>query len=116
MNSDKLNNIIVLYDANKMTLDGSLDKEYNTRIAQMYAALGWEVIMVKDGNKISEEFNRKSTMWTSTLVDDGYYVKEFIDECHKNNLEINVWTVDNKEKAEELISLGVDYITSNILE
>lgn len=50
---------------------------------------------------------------------DVYYdnvTKEFIDTCHKNNIEVNVWTVDSKEKAEELISMGVDYITSNILE
>lgn len=50
---------------------------------------------------------------------DVYYgniTKEFIEECHKNNIEVNVWTVDSKEKAEELISLGVDYITTNILE
>ena len=50
----KLNNLIVLYDANKMTLDGSLDKNYNDKISQMYVALGWEVLSVKDGNKISE--------------------------------------------------------------
>ena len=42
--------------------------------------------------------------------------KDFIDECHKNNIEVNVWTVDSKEKADELISMGVDYVTSNILE
>lgn len=51
---NKLNNIIVLYDANKVTLDGNLDKDYNDRIAKMYAALDWEVLVVKDGNKISE--------------------------------------------------------------
>jgi len=51
---NKLNNLIVLYDANKMTLDGALDKEYNDRIADMYVALGWEVLSVKDGNKVSE--------------------------------------------------------------
>ena len=51
---NKLDNLIVLYDANKTTLDSSLDKEYNDRIAQMYVALGWEVLSVKDGNKISE--------------------------------------------------------------
>jgi len=50
----KLNNLIVLYDANKMTLDGSLDKEYNERIANMYVALGWEVLVVKNGDKLSE--------------------------------------------------------------
>lgn len=51
---NKLNNIIVLYDANKITLDGDLDKNYNDHIADMYVALGWEVLSVKDGNKVSE--------------------------------------------------------------
>ena len=50
----QLNNLIVLYDANKMTLDGSLDKEYNERIADMYLALGWNVLIVKNGDKVSE--------------------------------------------------------------
>jgi glycerophosphoryl diester phosphodiesterase len=50
---------------------------------------------------------------------DVYYnniTKEFIDNCHKNNIKVNVWTVDSKEDAERLINMGVDYITSNILE
>ena len=51
---NKLDNLIVLYDANKMTLDGALDKEYNDRIAQMYVALGWEVFSIDNGEKISE--------------------------------------------------------------
>lgn len=50
----QLNNLIVLYDANKMTLDGPLDKEYNERIADMYLALGWNVLIVKNGDKVSE--------------------------------------------------------------
>ena len=49
-----LNNLIVLYDANHMTLDGPLAKDYNDRIANMYVALGWEVLMVKNGDKVSE--------------------------------------------------------------
>lgn len=32
------------------------------------------------------------------------------------NIEVNVWTVDSPERAKELIDLGVDYITTNILE
>lgn len=31
-------------------------------------------------------------------------------------IKVNVWTVDSLERAEELIALGVDYITTNILE
>ena len=50
----KLNNLIVLYDANKMTLDGPLDKDYNERIGNMYNALGWNVYVVKNGNNQGE--------------------------------------------------------------
>ena len=42
--------------------------------------------------------------------------KDKIELCHKNGILVNCWTVDNAEKAEELISWGVDYITTNILE
>lgn len=51
-------------------------------------------------------------------VDVNYkaLTKEIIDRLHENGLVVNCWTVDNKEKAEELAEWGVDYITSNILE
>lgn len=42
--------------------------------------------------------------------------KEHVDLLHENGILINCWTVDNKEDADRLISWGVDYITSNILE
>ena len=50
---------------------------------------------------------------------DVYYevlTKDIIDEVHAAGIEINTWTVDEPEKANELIAWGVDYITSNILE
>ena len=50
----ELNNLIVLYDANKMTLDGALDKDYNDKIANMYSALGWDVLIIKNGDRLSE--------------------------------------------------------------
>ena len=42
--------------------------------------------------------------------------KDVIDDLHGAGIKINCWTVDNKEKAEELSLFGVDYITTNILE
>ena len=42
--------------------------------------------------------------------------KELIDNCHANGIKVNVWTVDDKESAEQLAAWGVDMITSNILE
>ena len=35
---------------------------------------------------------------------------------HKHRVEVNVWTVDSPADAERVMALGVDYITSNILE
>ncbi|MCK9471624.1 MAG: glycerophosphodiester phosphodiesterase family protein [Bacilli bacterium] len=42
--------------------------------------------------------------------------KEIADELKNNKIKINVWTVDNPAVAEKLISFGVDFITTNILE
>ena len=42
--------------------------------------------------------------------------KDVIDMLHNNGLVVNCWTVDTKERGEELAQWGVDYITSNILE
>ena len=42
--------------------------------------------------------------------------KEWVDRFHAEGLEVNVWTVDSPEEAEKLVKMGVDYITSNILE
>ena len=50
---------------------------------------------------------------------DIYYkllTKEMIDEVHANGHIVNCWTVDEKEEAEKLVEMGVDQITTNILE
>ncbi|MBO5326776.1 MAG: hypothetical protein J6A84_01485 [Clostridia bacterium] len=49
-------------------------------------------------------------------VNQVVLTKEIVDMCHKNGIKVNVWTVDDKERAEEIASWGVDMITSNILE
>ena len=50
---------------------------------------------------------------------DIYYKslsKDKVKLLHKNGIEVNCWTVDDADDAKKLISWGVDYITSNILE
>ena len=50
---------------------------------------------------------------------DIYYealTEERIALCHENGIKVNCWTVDDPAAAERLISWGIDYITSNILE
>lgn len=41
---------------------------------------------------------------------------EVIRRLHDAGRLVNCWTVDTKERAEELVAMGVDFITSNILE
>ena len=69
----ELDNLIVLYDANKLTLDGALSKDYNDRIANMYVSLGWDVLVVKNGEKVAEidkaiEAAKRSKMPTLIIV------------------------------------------------
>ena len=50
---------------------------------------------------------------------DIYYpvlTEEHVKALKEKNIEINIWTCDNADDAQKYIDMGVDYITSNILE
>ena len=49
-----LDNLIVLYDSNGITLDGELEDDYADNISSMYADLGWNVFYVKNGENVKE--------------------------------------------------------------
>jgi glycerophosphoryl diester phosphodiesterase len=42
--------------------------------------------------------------------------EEIIKKLHEDGIKVNAWTVDDPERAAELASYGIDFITSNILE
>lgn len=42
--------------------------------------------------------------------------EEKIARLHANGILVNAWTCDDADKARDLVSWGIDYITSNILE
>lgn len=42
--------------------------------------------------------------------------KELIDELHAHQIAVNCWTCNDKADAEKLVEMGVDFITTNILE
>ena len=42
--------------------------------------------------------------------------EEIIRKCREKGVVTNTWTVDDPDRARELISWGIDFITSNILE
>lgn len=50
----KLNNLIVLYDSNDISLDGSTDNVFTENVIERFEALGWNAHIVKDGNDVGE--------------------------------------------------------------
>lgn len=50
----KLENLVLLYDYNQITIDGSLDLSNREQVAKKFISQGWRVICVKDGNSVSQ--------------------------------------------------------------
>ena len=48
----KLNKLILLYDANNVTLDGGLDLSFSENVKNRFLASEWNVLEVKDGNDL----------------------------------------------------------------
>lgn len=48
----KLNKLILFYDANQVTLDGSLDLSFSEQVKNRFLASEWNVFEVKDGNDV----------------------------------------------------------------
>ncbi|MGM9873603.1 MAG: transketolase [Bacilli bacterium] len=50
----KLNKLILIYDSNKVTLDGLLDMSFSEDVKHRFLSSQWNVLEVKDGNSISD--------------------------------------------------------------
>ena len=48
----KLNKLILFYDANQVTLDGALDLSFSESVKNRFLASGWDVLEVADGNDV----------------------------------------------------------------
>jgi len=58
-------------------------------------------------------------LYENKLDLDIYYrrlSKGDVDKLHAKGIVINAWTCDKKDEGERLAAMGVDFITSNILE
>ena len=42
--------------------------------------------------------------------------EQLVSNLHESGIKINCWTVNRREEAERLVEMGVDFITTNILE
>ena len=42
--------------------------------------------------------------------------REYVEALHAAGIKVNTWTVNTPEDAQRVIDMGVDFITTNILE
>ncbi|MBR0104323.1 MAG: transketolase, partial [Firmicutes bacterium] len=47
-----LGKLIILYDSNKITIEGSTETAFTENVGERYKAYGWQVITVEDGNDV----------------------------------------------------------------
>lgn len=79
-------------------------KKYDIKLQFLTGELDEELLNVLINNKIGLDYYFKNL------------TKDIVDYFHSNNLDVNCWTVDDEDDAYKLIQMGVDMITSNILE
>ena len=99
----KLNNLIVLYDDNMISIDGSTDLAFTENTTKKYQALGWNVITVLDGNNDFESINNAIDNATKSDKPTLICVKTFIGYgSDKENSEKSHGAPLGKESIENL--------------
>ena len=100
-----LDNLIVLYDSNSITLDGELDDEYSQRIRGIYESLDWNVLEVKNGDSVKEinkEIIKAKKLDGPTLIIVNTVIGEYSKYEGTNKIHGNLEEDDYKEMKKEL--------------
>jgi transketolase len=56
--TQKLGKLILLYDSNKITIEGETDFAFTEDVAKRFEAYGWQVLQVEDGNEDTEGISK----------------------------------------------------------
>lgn len=67
-----LGKLIVLYDSNSITIEGSTDLAFHEDVCKRFQAMGWETLEVEDGNDIEDIYEKieeaKKNLSQPTLI------------------------------------------------
>ena len=110
----KLNKLILIYDANQVTLDGALDLSFSEQVKERFLASEWDVLEVADGNDIdaidkaicsAKKSQRRPTMiMVHTVIGYGS-AKQGTSKVHGSplgvedgkNAKVNVYGFDHED-------------------
>ncbi len=91
-----LNNLILIYDCNKVTLDGDWKDSCSDNQALRYKSYGWDVVEVEDGNDVGEiervfaglkkQMHKPTLVILHTVIGKGAATKEGTHKVHGSPL------------------------------
>ena len=88
----QLSKLICLYDDNRITIDGPTEMTFTEDVEKRFAAYGWQVLTVEDGNDLDEveaaleearkDTSRPSILAVRTSIGYGAPGKQDTPDCH----------------------------------
>ncbi len=88
----KLGKLKLIYDDNRITIDGATDLSFSEDVGRRYEAYGWQVVRVDDGNdldaidaaltRVAAETDRPSLIILRTIIGDPAPTKRNTPEAH----------------------------------
>lgn len=104
----KLNNLIVLYDANGFTLDGSISKTFSENVLKKFSSFGFKTIKVDDGkniNKISRAIEKAKCSSKPTIIEFKTLIGEGLEDEGKSSTQNRI--VARRDVESTKMKLGV---------
>lgn len=87
-----LNKLIMFYDSNQITIEGSTDLAFKEDVAARYEAYGWQVLKVEEGNDLDlvskaiesakEETEKPTLIIVKTIIGEGSPKKQGTASAH----------------------------------
>lgn len=74
----KLGKLICLYDSNDISIEGGTDLAFTENVAQRFEALGWQVLLVEDGQNVDDIFKAVEKAKSETQKPSLIIVKTLI--------------------------------------
>lgn len=119
-----LGKLIVLYDSNKITIEGSTEIAFREDVAKRFEAYGWQTLNVEDGNNVEDidaaikaakaESNKPSLIVIKTSIGYGCPEKQGKASAHGEPLG-----VDNIKATKEYLCWGYEedfYVPGEVSE
>ncbi len=116
-----LNNLIVLYDSNDVSLDGSLNNTFQENVLERFKAMGWETEFVKNGddiNALNKALNRAKTSSKPSLIEVKTIIGKGALGAGTHEIHGKVLSEDDVIHIKRNLNISTNpfYIPENIIE